>query len=108
MKWFFAFVFPPLVLMKKSLLLLLALASTSFAADPTPVAQWAFDGDKADIGKVEGGVVFQQDGPSSKQFKHIPASNKAARFEGAKGSFIRVTDPGEKSLLISTMATRSP
>jgi hypothetical protein len=42
--------------------------------------------------------MFQQDGPSPKQFKHIPASNKAARFEGAKGSFIRVTDPGEKSL----------
>jgi mono/diheme cytochrome c family protein len=82
----------------KSHLGLLLVVSASFAADPVPVALWSFDGDKADIGKAEGGVIFQQDGPSPKQFKNIPASNKAARFEGAKGGFIRVTDPGEKSL----------
>ena len=73
MKRLYATVFPTLFLMKKSVLSLLALASASFAADPTPVAQWAFDGDKADIGKAEGGVVFMQEGPSPKQFKHIPA-----------------------------------
>lgn len=82
----------------KSGLGLFALVSVSFAADPAPVARWSFDGDKPDTGKAEGGVVFGQEGPSSKQFKDIPAGNKAALFSGAKGSFIRVTDPGEKSL----------
>lgn len=74
------------------------LVSISFAADPVPVAQWSFDGDKPEIGKTEAGVEFGQEGPSPKQFKHLPASNRAAKFEGAKGGFIRVTDPGEKSL----------
>jgi len=78
--------------------LLFSWVAAAFAADPAPVAQWSFDADKADIGKAEGGVIFQQDGPSQKQFKHISSSNKAAKFEGAKGSFIRVSDPGEKSL----------
>lgn len=68
MKPRFSSVFWTLFLMKKSVLSLFVLASASFAADPVPAAQWAFDGDKA------------------------------ARFEGSKGSFIRVTDPGEKSL----------
>jgi mono/diheme cytochrome c family protein len=75
-----------------------ALATVSFAEDPTPVAQWSFDTGKADLGKAEGGMLFGQAGPSPKQFKHFSASNQAARFDGAKSSFIRVTDPGEKSL----------
>jgi hypothetical protein len=40
----------------KSCLGLSILVSASFAADPVPVAQWSFDGDKPDIGKAEGGV----------------------------------------------------
>jgi cytochrome c553 len=75
-----------------------ALATVSFAEDPKPVAQWSFDTGKADLGKAEGGMLFGQAGPSPKQFKHFSASNQAARFDGAKSSFIRVTDPGEKSL----------
>ncbi len=82
----------------KSCLGLAVLVSASLAADPVPVAQWSFDGDKPELGKVEGGVQFGQEGPSRKQFKDIPEGNKAALFSGAKGSFIRVTDPGEKSL----------
>jgi len=75
-----------------------ALATVSFAEDPTPVAQWSFDTGKADLGKAEGGMLFGQAGPSPKQFKHLPATNQAARFDGAKSSFIRVPDRGEKSL----------
>lgn len=82
----------------KSCLGLCLFASASFAADPVPVAHWSFDGGKPEIGKAEGDVVFGQEGPSSKQFKDIPEGNKAALFTGTKGSFIRVTDPGEKSL----------
>lgn len=76
---------------------LFLVVSTTLAADPAPVAKWSFDGDRPEIGKVEGGVQFGQKGPSRKQFKDIPEGNKAALFSGAKGSFIRVTDPGEKS-----------
>ena len=84
-------------LMKKCLLISL-IATASVAADPAPVAEWTFDSDQPDLGKAEGGVRFGQAGPSPKQFKHLAASNQAARFDGAKASFIRVTDPGEKSL----------
>ena len=36
-----------------------------------------FDGDKAGIGKAEGGVVFQQDGPSSTR---MSSSNKTPNY----------------------------
>jgi mono/diheme cytochrome c family protein len=79
-------------------LLALTFGASLFAADPVPVAQWTFDGAKADLGMAEGSVVFGQAGPSPKQFKHIPASNKAARFEAAKAGFIRVKDTGKGSV----------
>jgi cytochrome c553 len=84
-------------LMKKCLLIAL-IATASVAADTSPVAQWTLDGDQPDLGKAEGGVLFGQAGPSSKQFQHLSATNQAARFDGANSSFIRVTDPGDKSL----------
>ena len=62
--------------------------SATFAAEP--VAQWSFDGDKADIGQAEGGVVFGQEGPSMKQFSNFTAANRAALFGGEKAGFVRV------------------
>lgn len=76
----------------------LVIASAACAAEPAPVAHWSLDGDAPDLGKAEGGVVFQQEGPSPRQFKHIAAGNRAARFEAAKGGFIRVKDTGKGSI----------
>ena len=81
----------------KSCLGLFLLAFASFAAEPVPVAQWSFNGDKADIGQAEGRVVFQQEGPSMKQFASFTAANRAALFGGEKAGFIRVKDAGKSS-----------
>ncbi|MCB1278936.1 LamG domain-containing protein, partial [Prosthecobacter sp.] len=86
--------------MKKSLFCLVVLwgASLALAAEPTPVAHWSFDGDKPEIGQIEGSVVLGQDGPSAKQFTSFAADNRAALFGGEKAGFIRVKDSGKASM----------
>ena len=74
-----------------------ALALTSVLIAAEPVAQWTFDGPAPDLGRAEGGVLFQQDGPSRAQFKHLAEGNKAVRLDAAKQGFIRVPDPGANS-----------
>ncbi|MEN3942768.1 DUF1553 domain-containing protein [Prosthecobacter sp. SYSU 5D2] len=89
--------------MKKILLQICAcaLAQTALlsAADPAPapVAQWSFDGHPSQPCKLEGAVVFDQQGPSPKQFSSFAEANRAARFGGEKHGLIRVTDPGANS-----------
>jgi hypothetical protein len=91
--------------MKKILLpfCVFALAQTALlsAADPAlisaPVAQWSFDDAKSQPGQPEGSVLFDQQGPSPKQFTNFTEANRTALFGGDKHGLIRVTDPGENS-----------
>jgi hypothetical protein len=86
-----------LIPVKHLVLLILTLAGVATAAEPAPAAQWNLDGDGPGLGKAEGGVIFLQEGPPPQQFRQLPASNRAARFDGLKGGLIRLADPGERS-----------
>jgi hypothetical protein len=83
--------------MKRFVLPLCALSFTSTLAAVEPVAQWTFDGALPDLGRAEGGVHLLQDGPSRERFKYLAEGNKAVRLDAAKGSFIRLADPGANS-----------
>ncbi len=65
-----------------------------------PVAWWSFEGNRADLGDVDGKIEFGRPGPTSKQFKSFTDGNLAAAFgpdSRGKAAAIRVEDPGPGS-----------
>ena len=62
-----------------------------------PVAYWSFDDGAADIGLVEGEVIFGVPGPTEKDFKSFQKANRAADFGAKGGNYILVEDPGAGS-----------
>ena len=74
-----------------------------------PVAYWRFEngspqratnltGTAGLDGEIAGKVGFQSSGPRPPLFPGFGRENRSARFAGS-GNFLRVTDPGDKSLL---------
>lgn len=80
--------------------------SQLIAAD-RPVVYWSFDGDSPEIpdrqaapltGVVAGALKFRSDGPARESSRYFDAANRAIEFSGS-GAAIKVTDPGEHSVL---------
>ena len=81
----------------------LVVCSLALAADErppllpgSPVASWNFETELSD-GSVSGGVRFDAAGPRPPVFPDFTPANRAALFDG-KGGFVRVPDPGAKSV----------
>jgi hypothetical protein len=65
-----------------------------------PVAWWGFESERPDLGEVDGKIGFAAAGPTSKDFKTFPDTNRAAAFgpkEGKASGFIRLEDVGAGS-----------
>lgn len=65
-----------------------------------PVAWWSFDGDRPQLGEIEGPVTLGKSGPGSADFKTLPEGNQAAFFgmgKDGRGGVIRLEDVGPGS-----------